>query len=70
MDHFVSSPREREKRDRGNSRDDREGQKRKRKRNESEEIEEVKTLPLYPYLLQGQQALPTVSQYQLDALVT
>ena len=37
MDHLVSSPREREKRDsRG---DEREGQDRKRKMNESEETE-------------------------------
>ena len=36
--HFVSSPREREKRDRRESRgDEREGQGRKRNRNESEE---------------------------------
>ena len=49
--HFVSSPREREKRDsRG---DERGGQGRKRNRNESEETEEIKTFPLYPYLLQG-----------------
>ena len=26
--------------------------------NESEKTEEIKTFPLYPYLLQGQQALP------------
>ena len=52
--HFVSSPREREKRDRRDSgRDEREGQGRKRNRNESEETEEIKTFPLYPYLLQG-----------------
>ena len=54
--HFVSSPREREKRDRRESRgDEREGQGRKRNRNESEETEEihVKTFPLYPYPLQG-----------------
>ena len=51
--HFVSSPRKREKRDsRG---DEREGQGWKRKRDEREEI---KTFPLYPYLLQGEQALP------------
>ena len=57
--HFVSSPREREKRDRRESRgDEREGQGRKRNRNESEETEEIKTFPLYPYPLQGQQALP------------
>ena len=52
--HFVSSPREREKRDRRESRGDkREGQGRKRNRNESEETEEIKTFPLYPYPLQG-----------------
>ena len=57
--HFVSSPREREKRDRRESRgDEREGQGRKRNRNESEETEEIKTFPLYPYPLQGSQALP------------
>ena len=33
--------------------DEREGQGRKRNRSESEEIEEIKTFPLYPYLLQG-----------------
>ena len=49
--HFVSSPREREKRDRRG--DEREGQGRKRNRNESEETEEIKTFPLYPYPLQG-----------------
>ena len=49
--HFVSSPREREKRDsRG---DEKEGQGRKTNRNEIEETEEIKTYPLYPYLLQG-----------------
>ena len=54
--HFVSSCREREKRDsRG---DEREEQGRKKNRNESEETEEIKTFPLYPYLLQGEQALP------------
>ena len=49
--HFVSSSREREKRD--SSGDEREGQRRKRNRNESEETEEIKTFPLFPYLLQG-----------------
>ena len=49
--HFVSSPREREKRGRRDSRrDEREGQGRKRNRNENEETEEIKTSP---YLLQG-----------------
>ena len=52
--HFVSSPREREKRDRRESRgDEREGQGRKRNRNESEETEEINSFPLYPYPLQG-----------------
>ena len=51
---FVSSPREREKRDRRDSRgDEREGHGRKRKMNGSKETEEIKTFPLYPYLLQG-----------------
>ena len=48
--HFLLSPREREKRDiRGDERRDR-GE---RKMNDSEETEEIKTFPLYPYLLQG-----------------
>ena len=52
--HFVSSPKESEKRDRRDIRgDDRDGQGRKRNGNESEETEEIKTFPLYPYLLQG-----------------
>ena len=52
--HFVSTPREREKRDRRDCRrDEREGQGKKRNRNESEETEEIKTFPHYPYLLQG-----------------
>ena len=51
--HFVSSPRERKKRDiRDSSGDERELQGRKRNRNESE-TEEIKTFPLYSYLLQG-----------------
>ena len=48
--HFVSSPREKEKRDsRG---DERGGQERKRNRNKSKETGEIKTFPLYHYLLQ------------------
>ena len=50
LSHFVSSPREREKRDR---RGDREGKGRKRNMNESKETEEIKTSPLYPYQLKG-----------------
>ena len=52
--HFVSSPREREKRDRKDSGgDESRGQGRKRNRNENEETEEIKTFPLFPYLPQG-----------------
>ena len=44
--HFVSSPREREKRARRDSRgDERERQGRKSKMNDSEETEEIKTSP-------------------------
>ena len=56
MGHLVASPREREKGGRGDSRrdekDEREGQGRKMDRNKSEATEEIKTFPLYPYLLQ------------------
>ena len=51
--HFVSSPREREKRDRRDSRGEGQGTKKNRNESEREEREEIKTLPLYPYLLQG-----------------
>ena len=44
--HFVSSPREREKSDRRDSRgDERKGQERKWKMNDSEETEEIITSP-------------------------
>ena len=69
MGHFVSSPREREKRDRRDSKgDEREGHGRKRNRKKSEETEEIKTFPMYCY--KDSRPNPTVSQYQLDALVT
>ena len=68
--HFVSSPREREKRDRRESRgDEREGQGRKRNRNESEETEEIKTFPSTLTHYKDSRPCPTVSQYQLDAPV-
>ena len=63
--HFVSFPREREKRARRDSRRDERlggggvcggggaGQGRKRNRNEGKETEEIKTFPFYPYQLQG-----------------
>ena len=56
MGHSVSSPREREKREEIVE-ELTEGQRRKRKRNDSKETE-IKKIPLYPYLLQGYQALP------------
>ena len=58
MGHFVSSPREREKRDRIDSRGIKRGTAEKEKTNESEDTEEIKAFFLYSYLLQGQQALP------------
>ena len=68
--HFVSSPREREKRDRRESRgDEREGQGRKRNRNESEETEELKHSPSTLTHYKDSRPCPTVSQYQLDAPV-
>ena len=69
--HFVSSPREREKRDRRGSRgDEREGQERKRNRNESEEKEEIKTSSSTLTCYKDSRPCPAVSQYQLDAPVT
>ena len=71
MGHFVSSPRECEKRDRRDIRgDEREGQRRKKKMNESEETEEIKTFPPLPIPAAKVAGRPTVSQYQLDAPVT
>ena len=69
MGHVVSSPREREKRDRRDSRgDEREEQGRKRNRNESEE---TKTFPFSTFTCyKNRRPCPTVSQYQLDAPVT
>ena len=62
--HFVSSPRERDKRDRKDSRgDESEGQGRKKNRNKSEETEEKETFPLYPYLLKYSRLCPTVSSW-------
>ena len=56
--HFVLFAREKGEKRRDSSGNEREGQGRKRNRREREETEEIKTVPLYPYLLQGQQALP------------
>ena len=69
--HFVPSPREREKKDRTDSRgDEREGQGRKKKRNEREETEEIETFPSTLTCYKDSRPCPTVSQYQLDAPVT
>ena len=48
--HFVSSPREREKREEETKE---RNMGRKRNGNESEETEEIRTVIIYPYLLQG-----------------
>ena len=70
MGHFVSSPGEREKRDRRDSRrDEREGQGKKRNRNESEETEEIKISPSTLTCYKASRPCTTVSQYQLDAPV-
>ena len=66
VDHFVSSPREREKRDRKRDRrdsrgDEREEQGRKRNRNESEETEEIKHSPSSLTCYKGSRPCPTVS---------
>ena len=69
--HFVSSPREREKRDRRDCRrDEREGQVRKTNKNESKETEEIKHSPSTLTRYKGNRPCPIVSQYQLDAPVT
>ena len=69
--HFVSSSREREEKDRRDSRgDEREGQGRKRNRNESEETEEIKTSPSTLTCYKDSRPCPAVSQYQLGAPVT
>ena len=69
--HFVSSSREREKRDRRDRNgDEREGQGRKKSRNERKETEEIKTFPSVLTCHKDSKACPTVSKYQLDAPVT
>ena len=69
--HFVSYPREREKKDRKYSRgDEREGQRKKRNRNERTETEEIKSFPSTLTCYKDSKPCPTVRQYQLDAPVT
>ena len=64
----MSYPREREKRN--NRKDEREGQGRKRNRNESEETKNKNISPLLLPTTRIAGLAATVSQYQLDALVT
>ena len=71
MGHFVSSPREREKRDRRDSKEDeREGQGRKRKMNGSEGTEELKHSHSTLTCFKDSRPCPNVSQYQLDPAMT
>ena len=71
VDHFVLSQREREKRDRRDSRgDESEGQGRKRNRNEREETQELKAFPSTLTCYKDSKPCPTVTQYQLDAPMT
>ena len=65
--HFVFSPREREKRDRRDSRG--EEQVRKRNRNESEETEKIRISPSTLTCYKDSRPCQTVSQYQLDTPV-
>ena len=63
----TCQPRERENRDRRDSRgDEREGQGRKRKINESEETEEIKISPSTLTCCKDRRPYPTVSQYQIQ----
>ena len=47
--------------------DETEGQGRRRKMNDTEETEEIKTFLLYPYLLQGEQALPNCNSISIGS---
>ena len=64
--HFVSSPREREKRDRSDS----SGTGKKEEQEWKEETEEIKIFPSTLTCYKDSKLCPTVSQYQLDAPVT
>ena len=67
--HFVSTPRDQEKRDSRDSRgDEREEQGRKTNRNEREETEEIKTFPTTLTCYKDSKPCPTVSQYQHSSL--
>ena len=69
--HFVSSLREREKRDRRRIVQEMKGRDRgERKMNESEETDEIKTPPPTLTCCKDSRPSPTVVQYQLDAPAT
>ena len=69
--HIVSSPREREKTDRRDSRgDEKDGLGRKREMKESEVTEEIKTFPSTLTCCKDSRPWPTVWQYQLGAPMT
>ena len=69
--HFMSSPRERDNRDRRYStEDEREVKGRKRKMNESEETEEIKTSLFTFTCYKDSRPCPTVSPSHFDAPVT
>ena len=59
--HFVSSPRQRDRRD--SKRDEREEEGRKRNKNESEETEEIKAFPTNLTCYKDKRPCSTVSQY-------
>ena len=67
----MLSPRERKTRDRRDSKsDESEGQGRMIKMNESEGTDEIRHSPSSHTCCKDSRPCPTVSQYQLDALVT
>ena len=69
--HFVLSPREREKREEIHLAEEiKERDREERIRNENEEAEEIKTFPSTLTCYKDSRPCPTVSQYQVDALVT
>ena len=66
--YFELSSREKEKRDRRDSRGD-ESKGKKRNWNEREETEEIKTFPSTLTCYKDKKPCPTVSQYQLDSFL-
>ena len=68
--HFVLSPREREKRNRRDSREDEREGMGERKMNDSKETKEIKHSPSTLTCCKDSRSYPTANQYQLDAPVT